>query len=118
MGPSSKTSSKVGKAASNGISKHSSRSISSVCFSYLTCIVWNSLRRLIFYVLALLESHTNKRVKARASDVYSGQSCSVSSIIECQGLKQGSWHYTSKFSLDVNSIHSTFSICTCLFTGG
>lgn len=34
MGPTSKTSSKLGKIASNGISKHSNRTVSSVCFSY------------------------------------------------------------------------------------
>jgi hypothetical protein len=54
MGPSSKTSVKVGKAASNGISKHANRSISAVCFSYFIYIFWNSLWRLIIYGLGFI----------------------------------------------------------------
>lgn len=36
MGPTSKSSSKVAKSASNGLSKHGNRAISSVCFSCLS----------------------------------------------------------------------------------
>lgn len=77
MGPTSKTSSKVGKPASNGIPKHANKAMSSVCIFHLITSVLelNVETDYILHGIQIyesLESHSNKRFKGRANDVHSG----------------------------------------------